>query len=194
MALTPPYARVKLNFVLDGLKPWLNDFWFHLTGTFPGGWNVKNAAIALENHFKTNIMAVMNSNVTFLGTDLLVNNAGVVATATTYTGASGALANNLVPTEVAAIVRMQTAAAGRVGVGRIFVSGLDSSIIDGGRLSAAGLTAFATLATTMQTSVTDQGITYVPAVYSRKGAILYNIVFCAADGPVGTQRNRRVRR
>lgn len=192
--LSPPYAHVKLNFSLVGIKPWLNDFWFSVTGSFPGGWNVQNAAIALENHFKTNILALMAADVGFIGTDLLVNNAGIVATAATYTSANGSAGVSLIPSEVAAIVRMQTAAAGRVGVGRVFISGLDSSMIDGGRLSAAGLTAFATFATTMQTSVTDQGVTYHPAVYSRKGSILYNVVFAHADGPVGTQRRRRVRR
>lgn len=194
MALTPPYAHVKLNFVIDGIKPWLNDFWFSISGTFPGGWNVQNACIALENHFKTNMLATMNTIVEFLGTDLLVNNAGIVATGTTYGGLAGALNNSLVPTEVAAIVRMQSAAAGKTGVGRIFVSGLDSSMIDGGRLSTAGATAFATLVTTCQTAVTDQGVTYHPAVYSRKDNILYNIQYCLADRPVGTQRRRRVRR
>lgn len=192
--LTPPYAHVKLNFVIDGIKPWLNDFWFSITGTFAGGWNVQNACVAIENHFRTNTLLVMNAAVEFLGTDLLVNNAGIVATGTTYGGQSGAVANNLVPSEVAAIVRLQSAAAGRSGVGRVFISGLDSSMIDGGRLSTAGATAFATLATTFQTSVTDQGVTYHPAVYSRKNNILYNVAYCTADRPIGTQRNRRVRR
>jgi hypothetical protein len=194
MALTPPYAHVKLNFLALGVKPWLNDFWFSVTGTFSGGWNVQNAAIALENHFKTNILAVMNTETQFIGTDLLVNNGGIVATASTYTTTSGALGTSATPIEVAAIVRMQSSAAGRSGHGRVFLSGLDSSLIDGGRIDSGSLTPFTTFATTCQTSVTDQGVTYHPAVYSRKNSILYNIQYCTVDLPLGTQRNRRTRR
>jgi hypothetical protein len=183
-----------LNFVTDGVKPWLNDFWFSTTGTFPSNWNVQTACAAIENHFKTNILALMQTDVFFLGTDLLVNNSGIVASASTYTTGNGALTNSLVPIEVAAIVRMQSAAAGRTGRGRIFLSGLDSGSLDGGRIAAAHLTAFNTFATTCQTSVTDQGVTYHPAVYSRKDNILYNIQYCTAEVPVGTQRRRRTRR
>jgi hypothetical protein len=192
--LTPPYAHVKLNFLSDGVKPWLNDFWFSITGTFSGGWNVKNACIALENHFKTNILAVCNGAVSFLGTDLLVNNAGIVATASTYTTGAGAGSSGLVPIEVAAVVRMQSAAGGRTGRGRVFISGMDTDYVNGGRLTIGGETVFATLATTIQTSVTDQGVTYHPAVFSRKDNILYNLQYATAEIPVGTQRNRRTRR
>lgn len=193
--LTPPYAHVKLNFQ-QGSSPhaWLNDFWFNISGTFPGGWNVKNAAIALENHFKTNILACMNNEVLFIGSDLLVNNAGIVATATTYTTGAGAGSNSLVPIEVAAVVRMQSSAAGKRGRGRIFVSGLDSITVDGGRLDAGNIAPYNTLATTMQTSITDQGITYIPGVYSRKDNIIYNVQYCTVDLPLGTQRRRRARR
>lgn len=192
--LTPPYAHVKMNFNTDQVRSWVTDFWFSITGTFSGGWNVATACLALENHFKTNYLAVLNAQVKFLGTDLLVNNAGVVATSSTYTAGAGALSNILIPPEVAAIVRMQSAAAGRSGHGRVFLSGLDSGWITGGRLDPTGISIFNTLATTMQTSVTDQGVTYHPAVYSRKGNILYNIQYCVAELPLGTQRNRRTRR
>jgi len=193
--LTPPYAHVKLNFQ-QSTDPhtWLNDFWFNITGSFAGGWNVKNACIAIENHFKTNILAVMNSEVNFIGTDLLVNNAGIVATASTYTSGNGAISNSLVPIEVAAIVRMQSSAAGKSGRGRIFVSGLDSIECDGGRIDPGLLAPFLTLATTMQTSVTDQGVTYVPGIYSRKNNIIYNVQYCTVELPLGTQRRRRARR
>jgi hypothetical protein len=193
--LTPPYAHVKLNFQ-QSTDPhaWLNDFWFNVTGTFAGGWNVKNACIAIENHFKTNILACCNSEVNFIGTDLLVNNGGIVATASTYTTGVGAGSNSLVPIEVAAIVRMQSSAAGKSGRGRIFLSGLDSITVNGGRIDSGSLTSYTTLATTMQTSITDQGVTYVPGIYSRKNNIIYNVQYCTVELPLGTQRRRRARR
>lgn len=194
MPLTPPYAHVKLNFKSNSSPNWLNDFWFNITGTFSGGWNVQTACLALENHFKTNILACLNNGVGYLGTDLLVNNGGIVATASTYTVGAGAGANSLVPIEVAAVVRMQAAAAGRTGRGRIFLSGLDSIAIDGGRIDSGSITPFNTLATTMQTNVTDQGVIYHPAVYSRKDNILYNVSYCTVELPLGTQRHRRARR
>lgn len=194
MALSPPYAHVKLNFQSAGVKPWLNDFWFSITGVFPGGWNVNNACIAFENHFKTNMLNVMHTEVSLIGTDLLVNNAGIVATASTYTSLPGVGSTTMTPAEVAAIVRMQAAAAGRTGRGRIYISGLDSSLLLGGRIDPASLSLFSTIATMCQTSVADQGITYHPAVYSRKDNILYNIQYCTAETPVGTQRRRRTRR
>lgn len=140
------------------------------------------------------MLAVMNVLVEWIGTDLLVNNAGIVATASTYTSANGAALGALAPVEVAAIVRMQAAAAGRTGRGRIFLGGLDSTYLNGGRIDSSGLALFTTIATTLQTSVTDQGVTYHPAVYSRKDNVLYNIQYCTAEIPLGTQRNRRARR
>lgn len=192
--LTPPYAHVKLNFVAPGARDWLNDFWFNITGTFSGSWNAATACLALENHYKTGMLNCMNAEVSFLGTDMLVNNGGIVATSSTYTTGSGTLAHSLVPIEVAAVVRTQSAAGGRTGRGRIFLSGLDSSSVDGGRLDPAALGPFTTLATAMQTSVTDQGVTYHPGVYSRKDNLIYNFQYCTAEIPLGTQRNRRSRR
>lgn len=194
MPLTPPYAHAKLNYSGAGIKPYLNDFWFNITGTFSGSWNVANACLAIENHFKTNMLAVMNSETKFLGTDLLVNNGGIVATNSTYTSGSGALVAGQLPWEVAAIVRMQSAAAGRTGHGRIYLSGLDVGDVDGGRIDPGSIAAFQTIATTMSTNIVDQGVTYHPAVYSRKDNILYNLQYCTVDLPVGTQRNRRTRR
>jgi hypothetical protein len=194
MPLTPPYAHVKLNWVSEGIKPYVNDFWFNITGSFPSNWNVANACLAIENHFKTVFCAPMNNEVKFIGTDLLVNNAGIVATSSTYTIVLGTLTNGLTPIEAAVVVRMQSAAAGRTGHGRIFLSGVDNSLIDGGRVGFPIDASLAAIATAMQTSVTDQGVTYHPGVYSRKDNLIYNAVFCSVEVPLGTQRNRRTRR
>jgi hypothetical protein len=180
-----------LNFVDQDFKIWQNVYWFALGGSFPSNFDVAAAALALEANFVTQLLGCLSQDVTYLGLDLRINNAGVSSDASTQNGSTGTLVGGGIPNEVAAIVHWQTANPGGSGRGRSFFTGFRAMDVAGGRVSTVLHGFLGTLAAKLLTSFTNQGITYGLNLLSRKLDTLSPIASYVVDSLVGTQRKRR---
>jgi hypothetical protein len=191
MALPSKYARIVLSFVDQDFKIWQNIFWFELGGSFPSNFDINAAALAFEANIQTQLLACLSSDVTYLGLDIRINNAGVTSDASTQNGANGAINAGTIPNEVAAIVHWQTAQPGGSGRGRTFFTEFPAIHVAGGRVDPGLNTLMGTLAAKILTSFTNQGITYGLRLLSRKLDTMIPVASFVIDALVGTQRKRR---
>jgi hypothetical protein len=194
MPLNPPFARAVFNFSGPDGPPWITELWYSVTGTFPSNYNIATTAALFDTDFESKFRGVMNNQYAYRGVDFHVNNGGVSNSFSTYKNDAGTEGGAALPNEVSALYRLVTAAGGRTGRGRLYLGGLDADFINAGRLIVPLPVVFTTLSTAMKTTITDQGVSFHPAVYSRKDSILYNISDIVVEVPLGTQRRRRSKR
>jgi len=111
--------------------------------------------------------------------------------AETQMASPGSFENGILPGEDAVIVRINAGVATRSGAGRIFVGGIDQSMIAESKLSGLGATSFAALCTALMGVSTLGGVTCQLAVWSRKLNALDVAVFCDPATVLGHRRKRR---
>jgi hypothetical protein len=191
MALPTQYARVALNFADTGGVRIQNILWYELVGTFGGGYNISTAALALQAHFNTSLLAWLSVDAVYNGLDLRINNNGVSADNSTYPGSLGNAAAGAVPNEVAAIVHWQTAQPGGSGRGRSYWTLFPAANVAGGRVGVTLLGLLNTFAGVVNTSFTDQGISWQLRLHSRLLNQMFPITSFTTDILLGTQRGRR---
>ncbi len=191
MAKPSQYAHVVLNCQDSGGVFCKNILWYELVGVFGGGYNIATAANALQAHFQTELLNLLSSDVAFVGLDVRINNAGVSSDVSTYPGLTGNGAAGPVPNEVAAIVHWQTSTPGGSGRGRTYFTLFEADWVAGGRMKTAALTVLNALATKINASFTDQGISWQFRVYSRLLDAMIPVTSFVSDQLVGTQRRRR---
>lgn len=193
MSLPAQRAKVLLWFAI-GRKEWSNVLNYQITGAFSGSFDIQAAAASVDTYFKANYLTAMGLDCLWLGPDIQVNNNGVISDASVYANDNGGGAGNALPNEVSAIVRLQSAHGGATGRGRQYISGVDTSFISDGFIIPSGLVALNAIATKIKGSLSIQGQTWVPSIYSRTDVAFYAIQSAIAEINVGTQRRRRPRR
>lgn len=112
-----------------------------------------------------------------------------------YTGAgAGEVAENSLPTTVAATITKQTLYAGRLYRGRSFIAGLPVTYDDDSLLSSAAITALTPLATLIGQQISYSGYTFDPIIYHRVGGTHTLITQATVRAPLRVQRRREVGR
>lgn len=97
------------------------------------------------------------------------------------------------PDNVNAVLRKQSSQPGPTGRGRIRFPALPPSFVAGNYITTTGITAFTALLTAWKNTVTDQGLTYTPAIFSPKDRAFYQIGSMSIDPKVYTDRRRTTR-
>lgn len=185
-----PWIR-SLLFFGDGEKQWSNDIWFKATGSIPPTTNINTIAAAIDTAIATPIAGVMNSNSAYIGNTTYLNNGTFTASAETGNEISGTGTGSILPTEVSLIVRANSGVATRAGNGRIFLSGIDSTMVAESSLSVLGATNMLAVCTALMGVTTLGPVACQFAVWSRKLGVLENVLFSDPAPIVGHRRKRR---
>lgn len=188
-----PWLRVVFNFS-NNEKFWSSDVWWKQTTSPPGSLNIATVAAAVDTAVQTPMLAALGTDAQYQGNDCYFNNGTYTVAAHTFPGASGTGAGNCLPTEVAAIVALNSGVGTRAGVGRLFFGGVDESNVSESRISGAGLTLYAAIYTALKGLTSPGGLTLALAVWSRKLNALEPVVFGNPKAILGHRRKRRPRR
>jgi hypothetical protein len=170
---------------------WQNDLWFKVTGPVPGGVDINAVAAAVDTFLMNQFLAFMNEANSYVGNTTYLNNAVYTISAETIHSSFGAGTLVALPTEDAAIVRLDSGIATRSGNGRIFVSGLDSDMVDESRLSTDGVAAFVGLKNALMGIVDLGTVPCQVGVWSRKLNALEVVQFVSAAAVLGHRTKRR---
>jgi hypothetical protein len=194
MPLPSTRAIVKLNFFDGSGKVWQNILHYTISGSFSGGFDIAAAATAIEAFLTPTLLPTISADVLYLGLDLQINNGGIINDAATFPASAGTGLAGSSPNEVAAIVHWGTATPGRSGEGRLYLAGMPTTFIQGGRVTTAANTVYGNFATKLKTAIVDQGVSYALGVLSRKLDTISPVASFVVDSLVGTQRRRRPKR
>jgi hypothetical protein len=189
------FARTECFFKAND-KTWSNIFWHTTLTAFPGGWDISAAAAAFSFHLGGDYINACDQTVTYLGCDFLVHNAGLARSVSTYVTSTGGVSGTgtPLPEEVAVVVARLTTTPGKSGRGRLYFSGLNSGHVTENRLSTSGVSAWTAAAANLKTAITDQGMLWSPANYSRKTSAFHAAVDFIVEPVLGSRRDRRPRR
>jgi hypothetical protein len=187
---TGPWARVLWFNV--GAKTWTNDTWFTIASP-PSGFDISAEATGLLTNIQPAWTACMNQEYGSLGLKLYVHNGTYTSSFEKYSPADGTLTNVALPEEVAVIGALSADVATRAGQGRIFVAGLDSSMVDGNRPSTAGNTAVTNLLTQLNTQANWPTLNGLLSVWSRKENLVLSPVYPSVQSVLAALRPRRPR-
>jgi hypothetical protein len=189
------FARVECFFKGKD-RPWSNVFWFTTLTAFPGTWNLATFAAAANFNTAGIIINAMDAACESLGSNCLVHNAGLARSIDVYTTSSGGISGlgTLIPDDNCVVVSRLTTTPGKSGRGRIYFSGLNSGHIDENRLNSGGVTNWTAVAAGLKTAITDQGMTWSPANYSRKTSAFHAAVDFIVEPVIGRREERKPRR
>lgn len=189
----PTAVQVRLHWTMNGV-----DAYNVLGGAVAGGFAAtqtiaNNLGTAILGHFTTSGLAALCATTTSLISaglrDVRTANQSEYVSAAAAVPGTGA--GNPLPNEVAAVVTLRTALAGRRYRGRAYLGGFIVGENDAtGRIVAGLNTAMVTFMTNVQTDMAAQGITL--AVLSRKYLLATPVAsITARDTSWDTQRSRK---
>jgi hypothetical protein len=193
---TPLPAGPWIRFVqyYGGLsKFWQNEWWFKVTSSVPPTTSVASVGAALYAAISPPVSNIMNQEYSILGWRVYLNNGVYTASYDANSIVSGTLVSDSLPVEITAIVTGNAGVATRAGVGRTFLSGLDSSLLDNGRLTNAAVTLLDAINTALKGIVAPGGVSAAYAIWSRKLGSLDIVAFTAETAVTGAIRKRRPR-
>jgi hypothetical protein len=149
--------------------------------------------LAIFTALSDTLSATMNENTLLRGGEFFYNFGAGTFGVDVYDVISGTLTGGALPEDVAVLVQKITALGGKTNRGRWYLPGVDMSLVTGSYLNTAGQTAYTAFAVAAKTNVTDQGITYSPAHFSKSTASLVPIQNDPVVGLLATRRARRYR-
>lgn len=171
-----------------------NEFWYRLSAAPDlSTWGGVAACNALYTPIATALGLVTTTRTTFLGANLIVNNGAGSIGFDYYSSYAGTLTANPLPEDVCVLVQKDCGSFLPGSQGRWYFSGGSQGMATGSYLTPAGLTAWETLGTTLNTNVVDQGITYEAAHFSPKQGALLLIQAPSVVALLATRRRRRYR-
>lgn len=184
------WARLEMYYV--GLeKQWSNVYWYTGAGTFPSNYNQVNAAQQMVGTLNGNLLNALATTTVSKGGYLIVNNGTGSYGVKYYNNSAGQDSTNSLPEDVAAVVQRISDTPGKSGRGRIYISGMSTDMANGSYTSQAGQTILVAYAANVYAAVTDQGITWSPAVFSEKTSSLHALSAVNPIALLGTIRRRR---
>lgn len=170
---------------------WQNDLWFKPTGSIPSGTDINLVAAAVDTALEAAYVGLMNQDSQYLGNNTYINNTTYTDSAETQRSSPGDGIIGALPTEDAIIVRINAGVATRAGAGRIFVGGIDQSMVSGSRLSDVGSANATVLRDAMMGIATLSIVPCKLAVWSRKLNALDVAAFADAATILGHRSKRR---
>jgi hypothetical protein len=185
-----PWIRSIIYFQ-NGERQFQNDLWFKVGAPPEEGTNINTVAAAVDTALLAKFGAVQNAECQYLGNTTYLNNGTYTISAETSHAAPGTLSNEILPSESAVVVRINAGVATRKGAGRIFVGGVDSSMVTESKLSTAGTVAFAALCAALMGITTLGGVVCEIAVWSRSLGVLDAAQFSDPATILGHRRKRR---
>jgi hypothetical protein len=181
----PQCVEVVLQWVLEDGKVAHNVLHARYAGTYPGTVAMANAILTgLTTGAAWTAMATFITPTTTLSfvtlRDLNTPNQALIAN--NVAGGAGSSASAGLPNEVAVVVTLRTAKAGRAFRGRIYLPGWATNALGTGNvIAAACLTDINAWANTIPTVFTSQGLTFAIGQHSR----------VAYTSPIGTPHPKR---
>lgn len=188
-----PWMRVITNFT-NGERNWQNDIWYKLTAVPGSGTNVVTVASSVNMAISGAFAAWMPTTCTYLGIDVYLNNGTYTVGAHIIANTPGTGGTKQLPNEDAAIVTLNCGVGTRIGVGRVFVGGVDETNTSASRVTSAGLTLLNNIATALKGVTNPGGISCVLAVWSRKTNAIDVVQFTTSESILGHRKKRRPRR
>lgn len=169
---------------------WQTALWLKPDSSLPGSFDIQAAALALFTTYAGALIRVMNDTATILGARLTVNNGTYSASADVDSPLGGDLSSGSIPPDDFIVVRMQAGVAGRNGKGRFFISGLDQSIQDDGRVNVLGATKMAGIIAVLNVAQTGGGVSWNVQQYDHKDNLLHLPDFFSYNPVLGNKKKR----
>lgn len=186
------WTRLEVFFNGALSKEWSNIFWFIQSAMVPTA-DIKGDTALLKDYWANQAASVQSSSVSSIGCVATINNGTGSYSAEDYGAVPGTLMNDPIPEDNAVVVQRLSATAGPSGRGRIFVAGIDNSLVTGSYLNVAGTAAFTAIATALLMPVAGATVMYAPATFSPNTGNLLPITSWETVDLIGTNRRRRPR-
>lgn len=185
------WTRMEIFQTSPNGKEWSNIFWYKQGAPVPLG-NVQTDAIAIYSQVAGDLSALQHSSVTIQGASVVVNNNALSYGVEVYQAVVGLLANAITPEDVSAVVQRLSASPGPDTRGRIYISGIDTSLVNGSYLSTAGETAVDAFCFA-ENSPIAASVMYSPYIFGPKSAQFTALSVWNRVNLLATNRRRRPR-
>jgi hypothetical protein len=192
MALPPgPWTRAVI-YSQNEDREWQNVFWLKTSGTPSGSFDINAFSSAVLAHFSPSMAAPLQTGfASVLGARVYYNNGTYTLSAANYTSTGGSEVSSELPTECSVIVRHQTNTGGPSGRGRSFISGVCSANVTASKLNSTGQPLYDAIATAMNASFTNQGLTLNFAILSKKTNTIIQTTSNIVEPTLGHRSKRR---
>jgi len=190
---TGPWVRTQLYFQ-GALKQYQNDLWWYMSESPPSDPDLTGAVAAVDSLIETGFLALMNENCEYLGCNFYLNNGSYTQSIRSYSAMEGAADGNPLPDEVAGIVTLNSEVGTREGVGRIFVGGIDNTLVTASRFNETGYPLLQALSAGLKSSETFSNIPCIIGLWSRKLNVVKPCPIVSAEYLLGHRTKRRPRR
>lgn len=191
----PPLGVVWALFRVFGtgdMKEFSNEFWYSISsGSFGPTYNFNGAIQQFYNAITPDWSSALTTGVTLRGAIGYFNDGTGTTGSEYYNNVVGTQTGASNPEDVAVVVRKKTSNMSKPGSGRWYFSEPAQADTVGSYLDSSGITNWALLAVQLKTAFTYSGVTFSPAHFSKKLAILLPIAETPVVGLLGTRRRRR---
>lgn len=186
------WTRAEIYFVGNDTKEWSNIFWWKPGAATPVTDRVPDA-LTIITTLAGNFAPLQSATVKSIGGVVEFNDGTGTYGVDIYQDQVGSLMADPIPEDVSAVVQRLTATSGPSGRGRIFISGVDSSLAAGSYLSTAGVTAVAAFATNMGMPIGGATQMYAPYFFSATTSAFLAVMKWYPVNLLATARRRRPR-
>lgn len=195
MALVDQTVRVSVNGSLSGNERWANVWHVRYLGTDPADPVLDADLDDVEADFVTFYTALLDrqANVTTVD-NMILSQLGDVRPPRAYGPAlTGTGGTDILPTQLAVCLTLNTETAGRSFRGRIFIAGLDNNALSAGspRLTTTYRDDIGNSAAALSTALAANAAPAAIAVYSRKLDVATLVSSYRVGTVIDTQRRRR---
>lgn len=184
-----PWVRITIFFQVE--KLYRSTIWFKSNGTGMSTTNPGAVAAAWNVIFSPLFAAVMNPAATYVGCRAYLNNGVFTISGTAKINTTGSGGDELLPGDVCGLVTLDADVGTRKGVGRIFISGLDSTMVSGSYISTGGMANFQDIVNALLALTEIGGVNAGPAVWTRSPSALNPANNINYGAIVGSRRKRR---
>jgi hypothetical protein len=189
----PPYCTV-IAYCGGDQKQWSGEYWYKPdTSMIPSDFSPAALAQTFNTLWGPFYQSILTPTFNFYGVEVVVNFGTGAFGSKAYGTLAGTATGVSLPEDVAAVVQCFTSVGGRSHTGRKFFSMVPEPLTQGSYLSSDGLTLYQTFSGVFLGTTTDQGVGYVPQIYSRKLNTLTPARGIQVIAELGTLRRRRSR-
>lgn len=174
-------------------KEMTNEVWF-VPSAVPS--NIAEVAVdanAIQLDLQSKFLGLMGMGISSVGAYFVCGTAAKGIGYKIYSVTESVSTNPPIAEEVAAIVSLEGGTIAAPRRGRLRISGIDSTFVDGSYLNGTGVTAATPLTEALTTDVHSGGTTYSPAIYSKKTNTLAKVEVASMAQLLGTARSRLAR-